>query len=104
MKEILTAQLKTFTTAWELKANNQFGLINSRLAELNKKMDETQKQLATLSAATSHSLRLPEVDEAKKGEKIKEPITEESPDDAEKTIKRPRKEILQKFSSSKAAE
>ena len=73
MNTLISNQLKSFTTALELSTKAQFEVINKKLGELSNKIDNNSRQLAELTGRTSKPSRLPEVDEAKQGEKIKEP-------------------------------
>src|ERR1043165_1817084 len=73
MNSLIANHLKTFTTTLELSTKAQFEVINKKLSELSNKIDNNSRKLAELTGRTSKPSRLPEVDEAKKGEKIKEP-------------------------------
>src|ERR1043165_7016964 len=73
MNTLITNHLKTFTTSLELSTKTQFEVRNKKLGELSNKIDNNSRQLAELTGRTSKPSRLPEVDETKKGEKIKEP-------------------------------
>src|ERR1044071_7479149 len=72
MNTPIANHLKSFTTALELSTKTQFVVINKKLGKLSNKIDNNSRQLAELTGRTSQPGRLPKVDEAKKGEKIKE--------------------------------
>ena len=74
---LISSHLQNFTTAMELKNATQLEMIRNameiRTSELSRQIENNRRQLEHLSGIAPPAPWFPEVDEAKKGEKNKEP-------------------------------